>query len=116
MKRISVVDDGLSIGCVGVESDRVDVAAAASSEELLVPVKTTLVIGARGRDQLVTLVLERVDVLLPETSSIRRAHVGLTGLVGLVRAKDVVGISRDDQILEVADLIITPKHGNTFNA
>jgi hypothetical protein len=40
----------------------------------------------------------------------------LAGFVGLVHAEDVVGISLDNQVLEVGDLIIAPKHWDALDA
>lgn len=103
-------------------------------EEASHPVETSLIIGASRGDEVVTRVLQRVDILLPERSTIRGAHVGLTGFVGpekselsksvpkiglwdtLVHAKDIFGVTGNNQALEVGNLIITPQHGNPFKA
>lgn len=57
-------------------------ATRAGLEEASHPVETSLIIGASRGDEVVTRVLQRVDILLPERSTIRGAHVGLTGFVG----------------------------------
>jgi hypothetical protein len=51
-------------------------------EETSHPVKTSLVIRASRRDEIVAFTTQRVDVLLPELSSLLWGHVGLTGFVG----------------------------------
>lgn len=55
--------------------------ARAQGEKFLVPVKSSLIVRAGGRDEIVVVVLEIVDVLHPHADSILRAHVGLAGLV-----------------------------------
>lgn len=53
----------------------------AQGEKLLVPVKSSLIVRAGRRDEIVVVILEVVDVLHPQVDSILRAHVGLAGLV-----------------------------------
>jgi hypothetical protein len=62
--------------------DLTNLATRAGFEETSHPVKTSLVIRASRRDQVVTFVFQRVDVLLPERSSILWTHVGLAGFIG----------------------------------
>lgn len=109
-------DEILSVSAVEVEGDGINLATRAGLEETSHPVKTSLVIGASRGDEVVALVLQRVDVLLPECGAILGAHVGLTRFVGLVHAKDVVSVTLDDQGLKVRNLVITPEHGDSLKA
>ena len=98
MEGRSIIDDGLGVGSVGVESNSIElggpavstdlrkniwthVTTSASREELRVPVEASLRIGTSRRDQLVAFVLERIDVCLPEINTIGRAHVRLARFI-----------------------------------
>lgn len=109
-----VGDESLSIIAVKVEGDGINLATSAGLEETSHPIETSLVIRASRRDEVVALTAQRVDVLLPELSSLFWGHVGLTGFVGLIHAKDIVGVTLDDQVLEVGNLIVTPEHWDSF--
>lgn len=111
-----ITDEILSISPVEVEGNGINLATRAVLEEASHPVKTGLVIGASRGDEIIAFVFQRVDILLPKRSTIRGAHVGLAGFVGLIHAKSVVSVTSDNQALKVGNLVITPQHGNTFEA
>ena len=50
-------------------------------EKLIIPRKSSLVVGTGRRDEIVTLGFERSDVLHPHGDTILRAYVGLGRLV-----------------------------------
>lgn len=94
------------------------------------PVKSCLIVRARRRNQIVSLVFERVYVLLPQRDTVLRVHVRLRRLVWssagvsavqhkeveniLVHPKNFVGIALDDEVLEIIYLIPSPQHRDTF--
>jgi hypothetical protein len=55
--------------------------AGTKLEKLLVPRKSSVVVGTGRRDEIVTQGLERNDVLHPHVDALLRGQVGLAGLV-----------------------------------
>jgi len=75
VELLSEINAVLRSGGVAVEGNGMDGAVGAGLEELLVPVSTSLVVGASRGDESVTLVHERLEVLAPELSSRVGGHV-----------------------------------------
>jgi len=72
----------------------------------------------RGRSggwtaELVALVPEGLDVGGPEVGTVLSSHVRLTGLIGFVHTQDVAGVTLDNLLLEIVDLVVTPKLRNS---
>jgi len=53
---------------------------------------------------------QRLEILLPELSSILRTHVRLATLVGLVISEGDIGVTWLYEFGKVADLLCTPQH------
>jgi len=110
---LEVLDEGIGTDVVPVDSNSIDGASVAGSNEFLHP-SDTIGVGRGGRrDEEVALVLHRLDVLHPQTSRCIRVHVGLTSFVGLVEAKKGPRVALNDGLLEFLDLVLTPEHRNT---
>jgi len=99
---------------IPMNGDTVESAAITTIEELRHPDFSVRIGGSSGRNQVVALILEGLYVLLPQTYTLLRGHVGLAGFIGLVHSKDGVSIACMDKLLEAFDLMETPKHGKSL--
>jgi len=91
---LNILDETFRSDVVVVNGNTVQGAAAgARAQEAVHPGLSVRVGRGGGGDEGVALVLEGLNVLLPEGGTVRRRHVGLTGLVRLVEAQDHVGIA-----------------------
>jgi len=109
--KVQVVDHSLGGDIVVVNT--VVIRVASSIAGFVPVVNPNLAVRVRaggGRNELVTLVLEGLEVLLPERCSFAGGHVGLAGFIGLIDAHSNVGITFDNELLEVCHLVATPQH------
>jgi len=114
VELLDVVNHYLRVDGVNVKSSSIDRAASAGAEEIMHPLDTRRTIGACGRDESVTFILEWLNILLPQLGTILRGHVRLAKFIWLVHSKDLCGITLLDQFLEIVYLLSTPQHGNEF--
>jgi len=106
-----VVNHGLGISSVEVNCEAVKMASTvAGGEEVLHPLLARRGVGAGGRNESVTLVLEGLDVLLPEGGSVAGVKIRLTRLVGLVEAQNTVSVTFFNDLSELTDLLGAPQH------
>jgi len=98
---LNVGDESVGANIVPMNSKTIESASCACLHESLGPSHTVGVTGAGWANELVTLALQRLDILLPKAGGSVWVNVGLTGLIRLVKAEDSVGITLNDESLEV---------------
>jgi len=113
---VQVRNHAVRVRAIKVCGDGVKRAAGASSHKPLHPLQAFGRIGASRGNKEITVLLERLNVLLPELCRVTGIQVRLTVLVRLIEAHDAVGISRLHQLLELPKLLGTPKHAAEFEA
>lgn len=99
-----------------MDSDEVDSATRAVVDEVLQPSFARWSRGDSWRTELVALVLQGLEILLPEGSSISRIEVSLSGVVGFIETQCVLGITGFDEVLEITNLLCTPEHGGELQS
>jgi len=110
---LDVFDETFGSNVVIVNGNSLESAASVASFHEVAHPDLTVRVGRCGRgDEGVALVLEGLNVLLPEVGAVLRSHVGLTRFVGLVEAQNHVGVTLHNLRLEVAGLPITPELRN----
>jgi len=108
-----VSDQALSRNIIIMGSNHVNLATLASLKETRHPcLSTRRRGGSRRNKQVVALVPQGFEILLPDGSSLLGTYVALMHLVGLVRTHCNGRISSNDLALKVTDLIVTPQHGH----
>jgi len=111
-----VVSKGLGVSSVPMQTNGINLAATAAGQEALYPLLARWSVGARGRDEEITLIFERVEELPPEIRAMLRRHVGLTDIVRLIETQSILCVAGLDQVGKVANFIITPQHRATVHA
>lgn len=91
-------------------------ATVALIDEVPEPDEAGRCVGASGTDESVTLPFEGKHVGLPEIDSIADGHLSLALLVGLVKAKDELANAGLDVLLNVANRLVSPEHGDELGA
>jgi len=118
--RVPEFEIGLELregSVIPVKSHEIESApSVASLQHVLDPDQTIRGRGGRGTSELVTLAPEGLKVRGPEVSAMLGGHVRLAGLIGFVGAQSVAGVTFDNLLLEIVDLIITPKLGDRSEA
>jgi len=104
-------------GIIPVKSHEIESApSVAGLQHVLDPDQTIRGRGGGGTSELVTLAPEGLQVSGPEVSAVLRGHVRLAGLIGFIRAQSVARITLDNFLLEIVDLVVTPKLRNSSKA
>lgn len=83
---LAIGDEFLRISTVPMDGNSIHVAASAVTEEALQPRYATRARGDSGGYEVVALVLEGLEVLLPERSSITGIEIRLARKIGFVEA------------------------------
>jgi hypothetical protein len=112
---LKILDELLGVSSVPMKRKAIKGAAITSGEELLHPSLARGSGSTSRRDKSIALVLEGLDVLLPNLRCTLWRHLSLARLVRLVEAKNSLGITRLDKISKVANLLLTPKHGDELD-
>jgi len=111
--ELQVRDHSLSGDIVVVNAVVVGRASSVAGFVPVVDPNLAVGVGAGGGcEELVTFVVEGLEVLYPERRSFSGVHVGLTVFVGLVETCSNIGVTLNDKLLEVGHLVATPQHRN----